>query len=320
MKQRFPALLAVCLFWNAVAVQADIQVIHQNRTYSKDGWYDSAAYQRLSLLSPRYQLIISESNPHRRKDDASWSLFRFLYRNRPLLSDTGANGTLLRVRHSEGGDGSSWIGSYYGGSPVGKLALRIGKKEHPLSPAAEIRTDTDWSRHELGKEKVVEFSKTARLGPYRYDASLRLDESGLTETLTFTPLESAPRVVGFLPYNHNLDAGYTDWIAQTRDGLQEGRFISGLKEDGPGESLEGCRWIAAYCPKSKTGILIAYLSPAPDGGRDLLRSRPADHVHQLSLPPPEKEPLTLVCRIAGFDAGEANWKAEAQRLADTLSP
>ena len=262
----------------------------------------------MTFTSSDYEAHFVAANPSTHADYA-WTLARLNYKERPLLTETGAHGAVLRPTLEDGTLGEL-VGTRHGGEKIESMEIVVDGTAHPFAPDLNLR----------GKKAAL--VKRSRVGPYHQESTVTLSDQGLAEKASFKLIENDDRVNIFYAFMHCLSKRFNHWITgSTGKGVEaRGEFLA----DDSFTDLGAVKWLAVYSESEGSGAVMSYKecydSQRPTTNR--FWNRKDDNKHYLW---PSRLGKTggaaeFDCRLAGFEAEKEEWAQKAEKLAAALQP
>lgn len=233
------------------------------------------------------------------REQAHWTLGRVYYKGKTLISETGANQTVINIkRDKDDPERDPWIGTGHGKEQVSYVALEVDGVRYPLgdAPLPQVSGQT------------FRMLKKTIIGPYALESAVTVSAEGVDEDFAFTVIGDTSAVRYMYVFMHCFDTAMSDWRAL----LPEGGVATGTwLKDGSMTLKRDIAALTLFSQSEDMGAVVVYPEPyvgAP-GHSNQLWNRPGDNKHYLRIHPPEAigETFRLRSQLIGYSATEADW-------------
>jgi hypothetical protein len=244
-------------------------------------------------------------------EQQAWTLGHIVYRDKELVGQYGANGSVVNARPRPGDEVQDpWIGTGHGREEIRELQLVIDGRPREIEAGAAYAG------------RAVLLRKRSGLGPLDHEAEIALSPEGnrLTERHAYRVVEPLDERFNFVyAYMHCNRNALRRWLAVVADDRRlEGRAGRGDREF---QLRRDIRAIAFYSPEDEVGV--AYVYPQLYQGarkfRHSIWDRPADN--KLYFRPEVSaeryeagDRFDFVLSVVPFAADEAQWKEAAAEV------
>lgn len=238
------------------------------------------------------------------RPESAWTFGKVFYQGKPIISETGANQTVINVRR--GKDDSvqdPWIGTGHGGEKIRSVQLEVDGRLFPLD-----------SNLEAVQGRVFRVIKEADIGPFRLNSTVTVSPEGIEQDYAFRVLSDASSVNYMYAFMHCFNGFMSRWIADTgEDDWIRGEFY----EDNSMTLKRDIRALAVYSEAEQVGAVLVYpeVYPGKPERANQLWNRPHDNKHYLCIDPPVDPGarFRLRAKLTGFSAASADWEQAAIR-------
>jgi hypothetical protein len=235
-----------------------------------------------------------------------WTIQSLSYRGVPVITPTGACGTIACVPVAGG-----WVGSAHtagGLERVEAVSISVDGQPVELTPGESYSGD-----------RIV-LAKRSMLDKLRLDVTLTLAEGLLTERASLTATEDVV-VTTVYPFMYCITAQTTDWLAAPVQGEEQSGTFSAANEL---TWHDDWAWTAAWIPDRSTGVAVRHLAYA-EGARTLTGYWDQERYHKLYVRWeagqerwPEGFTVSGELALRCFEAPAAGWREMARQVASEM--
>ncbi len=243
------------------------------------------------------------------RESAAWTMGRVLYRGKALISETGANQTVINVQRApDDPEQDPWIGTGHGREVVKAVYLEVDGRRIPL--------DRDLPRLEGETFRVI---KDTLIGPFRAWTEVAVTADGIEEDFRFEVVGDTSTVRYMFTFMHCFNAFMDRWSAHDGDQIVDAGVFG---TDGSMSLNKDIQSLILYSESEGVGAVVAYpevYRGAPNQSNQLW-NRPIDNKHYFRIIPPARkgEVFRLRCRVAGFEASPLDWKEVGRRQVESF--
>lgn len=258
------------------------------------------------------QLLIVESGDYtvEFRPGYAWTFGRVYFRDKAIISATGANQTVINVsRSADDPEQDPWIGTGHGKEVIHSLQLEVDGQLLTLDESIEAQSG-----------QIFRILKESDLGPYRLQSAVTVSAMGVEQDMVVEVTADTSDVNYMYAFMHCFNAFMSDWVANIGDKEQvSGEFLG----DGSMTLRRDIRLLAVYSEPEQVGAVLVY--PEIYKGKaprfNQLWNRPIDNKHYLCVDPPSSlgSHIRLRATLEGFSASPADWEHVAsERVASNV--